>query len=96
MSGEESVIITAFIVVLGVIVLTQLFIRYKKREKIMEKEPKFEIFNDKKKKFCFRLIAPNGEIICQSESYESKQACKDTIDVLPGYALKAKIVDLTK
>lgn len=58
-------------------------------------EPKFEIFKDKKQKFRFRLIAPNGEIICQSEGYETKQACIDTINVLGDYAKKASVSDLT-
>jgi len=61
----------------------------------MEKKPRFEIFIDKKKKYRFRLIAPNGEIVCQSEGYNTKQACKDTITVLPRYAAEAKIVDVT-
>jgi uncharacterized protein YegP (UPF0339 family) len=87
-----EVVVGGVILCLGVIFLTATL--YRKRE-IMEKQPKFEIFKDKAKKFRFRLIASNGEIICQSEAYESKQACRDTIIALPEYALKAKIVDMT-
>jgi uncharacterized protein YegP (UPF0339 family) len=91
MLGE--VVAGGIILCSGVIFITVMFL-YRKRN-IMEKQPKFEIFLDKEKKFRFRLKAPNGEIICQSEGYESKQACKDTIVALPEYALKAKIFDLT-
>jgi uncharacterized protein YegP (UPF0339 family) len=58
--------------------------------------PKFEIFSDKKGEYRFRLKAPNGEIILQSEGYESKQACRDTISMLPKYAKDADIVELIK
>lgn len=91
MLGE--VVAEGIILCLGVIFITVLIL-YRKRE-IMEKQPKFEMFRDKENKIRFRLKAPNGEIICQSEAYESKQACKDTILVLAEYALKAKIFDLT-
>lgn len=79
---------------IGVLFLCLIFHRYGGKK--MDKEPIFEVFNDKKGEIRFRLKAPNGEIICQSESYKSKQACMDTLGVLPGYASKAKIIDLTK
>lgn len=50
------------------------------------KTAKFEIFNDTEGKYRFRLKAPNGEIILQSEGYETKQGCRNTILVLPKYA----------
>lgn len=62
----------------------------------MEKKPKFEVFKDNEQMYRFRLKAPNGEIICQSEAYESKQACVDTMNVLGDYAKKASLVDLTE
>jgi hypothetical protein len=62
----------------------------------MARNPKFEIFKDKNKEFRFRLKAPNGEVILQSEGYKSKDAAKDTIELIGKYACAAEIVDLTK
>jgi uncharacterized protein YegP (UPF0339 family) len=92
MLGE---VVAGVILALGITFLTYELLCRKRDNNMEEKQPKFEIFLDKKKKHRFRLIAPNGEIICQSEGYESKQACRDTIGVLPEYALKAKIFDLS-
>jgi uncharacterized protein YegP (UPF0339 family) len=44
------------------------------------KNPKFEIFKDKRKEFRFRLKARNGEIILASEGYTAKASCKNGID----------------
>ncbi len=57
-------------------------------------EPKFEIFKDSLGQFCFRLVAPSGEILCQSEGYLMKQMCKQGIDAVKKY-VTAKTVDLT-
>ncbi len=92
MSGENPLWFNLIMLALGILLLTYLLYRHRPRE-IMES--KFEIFKDKKQKFRFRLIAPNGEIICQSEGYESKQACTDTMAVLGTWARDAKTVDLT-
>jgi len=40
---------------------------------------KFEIYQDKSKKFRFRLKARNGQIIAASEAYESEAACRNGI-----------------
>lgn len=40
---------------------------------------KFEIFQDKAKKFRFRLKARNGEVIASSEAYESEAGCRNGI-----------------
>lgn len=42
--------------------------------------PKFEIFQDKKGEFRFRLKARNGEIICNSEGYTAKAGCKNGVE----------------
>ena len=42
--------------------------------------PKFEIYNDKKGEFRFRLKASNGEIILASEGYKAKASCKNGIE----------------
>ena len=42
--------------------------------------PKFEVYQDKRERFRFRLIARNGKIIAVSEGYSSKHACRSGID----------------
>ncbi len=44
--------------------------------------PKYQIYKDAADKFRFRLKASNGEIIAQSEGYETKEACKDGIEAV--------------
>ncbi|MBQ9062007.1 MAG: YegP family protein [Eubacterium sp.] len=44
-----------------------------------EKNPKFEIYNDKAGEFRFRLKAKNGQIIAVSEGYTTMKACKNGI-----------------
>lgn len=44
-----------------------------------QKNPKFEIYLDKGKKFRFHLKASNGEIILASQSYTAKESCKKGI-----------------
>ena len=43
------------------------------------KTPTFKIRLSKDDEYYFVLCAGNGEIICTSEMYESKQACKKGI-----------------
>ena len=43
----------------------------------VEKNPKFEIYNDKAGEFRFRLKAKNGEIIATSEGYKAMDSCKN-------------------
>jgi uncharacterized protein YegP (UPF0339 family) len=56
---------------------------------------KFEIFKDVINQYRFRLRAPNGEPILQSEGYTTKQSCKDTVNAIKAHASQAEIVDLT-
>lgn len=58
--------------------------------------PKFEIFRGKNDQFYFRLKAPNGKIIAQSEGYKSKDGCVLGITSVKGNAEIAQIHDLTK
>ncbi|HEX9261936.1 MAG TPA: DUF1508 domain-containing protein [Candidatus Bathyarchaeia archaeon] len=44
--------------------------------------PKYQIFKDTANEFRFRLKAPNGEIIAQSEGYGTKDACLNGIEVV--------------
>jgi uncharacterized protein YegP (UPF0339 family) len=41
---------------------------------------KFEVYNDKKGEFRFRLKAENGKIIIASEGYKAKAACLNGIE----------------
>lgn len=52
----------------------------------------FEIFIDKDKQYRFRMIAPNGKIILQSEGYHNSKDCIDTINSVKVQAHSAKIV----
>lgn len=54
-----------------------------------------EIFKDKKDQFRFRVVAKNGEIICQSEAYVTKAKCKNGIYALDAAVIGSEIVDLT-
>lgn len=44
-----------------------------------EKKPKYEVYQDRKKEYRFRLIASNGKNIVWGESYTTLQACKSGI-----------------
>ena len=55
----------------------------------------FELFFNKRKAACFRLRAPNGEIIVQSEAYSSKKAAENGIEAVKQWAPGAEIQDLT-
>ena len=56
-----------------------------------EKCPKFEIYNDKKGEFRFRLKATNGQVICASEGYTTKAACKNGVESVKKNAADAQI-----
>jgi uncharacterized protein YegP (UPF0339 family)/large-conductance mechanosensitive channel len=57
--------------------------------------PKFQIYKDAAEKFRFHLYAKNGEIIADSEGYETKDACLNGIKVV-GQSCEAEIEDLTQ
>lgn len=46
----------------------------------VEKNPKFEVYADKKGEFRFRLKAKNGQIIAVSEGYVKKASCLNGIE----------------
>jgi uncharacterized protein YegP (UPF0339 family) len=56
---------------------------------------KFIVYHDKAKKFRFRLLATNGEIIATGEAYESKASCLNGIKSIQNNAKDAVIVDET-
>jgi uncharacterized protein YegP (UPF0339 family) len=59
------------------------------------KNGKFVVYLDKQKKFRFRLLAANGEIIAAGEAYESKAACLKGIASIQKNAPTAETVDET-
>lgn len=58
-----------------------------------EKNPKFEIYEDKGGEFRFRLKATNGQVIAASEGYTSKAGCKNGIESVQKNAPEAEIVE---
>ncbi len=61
-----------------------------------EKNPKFEVYKDKKGEYRFRLKSGNGQIIATGESYPQLAACKNGISSIKRNAAGATIVDETK
>ncbi|MBB5916906.1 hypothetical protein BJY24_005818 [Nocardia transvalensis] len=57
---------------------------------------KFEMFTDASKKVRWRLKAGNGEIIAQSQAYESKGSAETGIQSVKANAAAANVVDLTE
>lgn len=57
-----------------------------------EKNPKFEIYLDKKGEFRFRLKETNGEKILASEGYTTKANCKKGIESVVKNAPTATVV----
>ncbi|MCL2270324.1 MAG: YegP family protein [Treponema sp.] len=56
---------------------------------------KFVVYQDKAKKFRFRLLASNGQIIAVGEDYESKAACLNGIKSIKKNAPLAVVADET-
>lgn len=56
---------------------------------------RFEIFKDKRDEWRWRLVAPNNEIICQSEGYTTRQSAKKGIAAVREHAMSATVVDET-
>lgn len=53
--------------------------------------PKFEIFQDKRGAYRFRMRARNGETIAHSEPYASKTACLEGVDSVMENAPTAEV-----
>jgi uncharacterized protein YegP (UPF0339 family) len=56
---------------------------------------KFVVYQDKAKKFRFRLLATNGDIIATGEVYENKASCLKGIKSIQKNAPVAVLVDET-
>jgi len=59
-------------------------------------EPLFEWYQDKNKKYRFRLKAANGEVVATSEAHASKEGCVNGIESVKKNAPIAKIVEAKK
>lgn len=60
---------------------------------VKEKNPKFEVYTDKKGEFRFRLKAGNGEPILTGEGYVSKSGCMKGIASIKKNALDSAIIE---
>jgi len=63
-------------------------------KKNSQKDDAFEVYEDKKGGFRFRLKAANGEIIGQGESYEARSGCMKGIESIKKNAVDSKIVEI--
>ncbi len=56
---------------------------------------KFEVYQDKKKQYRFRLKAGPGQVIATGEAYTTKKACLNGIESIRKNAPDAKLDDQT-
>jgi uncharacterized protein YegP (UPF0339 family) len=56
---------------------------------------KFEVYQDKKGEYRFRLKAGNGQVIATGEGYTTKKACLNGIESIRKNAPDAKLDDQT-
>ncbi|MBO4894550.1 MAG: YegP family protein [Clostridia bacterium] len=56
------------------------------------KNPKYEVYADKKGQFRFRLKAKNGQIIATSEAYKEMKSCLNGIASVKKNAPESKVV----
>ena len=59
----------------------------------VEKNPKFEIYNDKAGEFRFRLKATNGQVIAVSEGYKALASCINGVESVKENAPEAEVVE---
>ena len=55
---------------------------------------KFEIYQDAKGDYRFRLKAGNGQVIATGQGYKSKTACLNGVESVQKNAPEAKVVDV--
>ena len=58
---------------------------------VKQKCPKFEVYQDKKGEYRFRLKATNGQIIAVSEGYVKMASCMNGIDSVRKNAVDAPV-----
>ncbi len=59
----------------------------------VEKNPKFEVYVDKRGEFRFRLKAKNGQIIATGEGYTTKKNCLNGVESVRKNSVDAEIVE---
>ncbi len=59
----------------------------------VEKNPKFEIYNDKAGEFRFRLKATNGQVIAVSEGYKALASCINGVESVKENAPEAEVAE---
>ncbi|PKL17048.1 MAG: hypothetical protein CVV49_13145 [Spirochaetae bacterium HGW-Spirochaetae-5] len=63
-------------------------------KKNSQKDSAFEVYEDKKGEFRFRLKASNGEIVGQGESYNARSGCMNGIESVKKNAVDSRTVEL--
>ena len=63
-------------------------------KKNSQKDSAFDVYEDKKGEFRFRLKASNGEIVGQGESYKARSGCLNGIESVKKNAVDSKTVEL--
>ncbi|NMB65793.1 MAG: DUF1508 domain-containing protein [Spirochaetes bacterium] len=63
-------------------------------KKNSKKDSSFEIYQDKKGEYRFRLKAANGETIGQGEGYSKRSGCMRGIESIKKNAANAKVVEI--
>ena len=58
-----------------------------------EKNPKFEVYQDKKGEYRFRLKATNGQVIATGEGYVAKASCLNGVESVRKNAPEAPVVE---
>ncbi len=58
-----------------------------------QKNPKFELYQDKKGEYRFRLKAANGQIIVTGEGYKAKSGCNNGIESVKKNAPDADVTE---
>ncbi len=58
-----------------------------------EKNPKFEVYEDKAGEYRFRLTATNGQTIATSEGYKAKAGCLNGVESVKKNAPDAEVVE---
>ena len=59
----------------------------------VEKNPKFEVYKDKRGEFRFRLKATNGQIIAVGEGYTTLANCLNGVESVKKNSVDAEIVE---
>lgn len=57
-----------------------------------EKNPKFEVYQDKAGEYRFRLKATNGQVIATGEGYKAKASCLNGVESVKKNAPDAEVV----